>query len=282
MNGKDEIKDLFGEKLSAFEADVRPELWVNVSSQISTIQTGSGPSFLAKLIIGISVAASVGVLGYLVANGTESTKNKTLKNPENVLLTNSQKDNNTAPKSQVSESVKRLSGQEESAIIETEDQESLRTKNESVAGNSEVVTVDDVELITIKDDQEGINSQEDIPVPAETVNEPKKEEVLNIEPVQEQNTETGAIGELFNIFTPNGDGANDKLYVESKNVTDFSVVVIDQQNRIIYQSSDPGFEWDGTAMNGDKVPAGKYVYYVTARNSAGKVLSKHSVLQISR
>jgi len=35
-------------------------------------------------------------------------------------------------------------------------------------------------------------------------------------------------------------------------------------------------------MNGDKVPAGKYVYYVTARNSAGKVLSKHSVLQISR
>jgi hypothetical protein len=62
MEEKDSIKDLFQEKLSQLETPVRPELWSAVSSSIattSTVATASEMSLLAKITIGITIAASV-------------------------------------------------------------------------------------------------------------------------------------------------------------------------------------------------------------------------------
>jgi len=106
MNGKDDIKELFGEKLSGFEANVRPELWANISSQITAVPAGTGMSLFTKVMIGVSAAASVGVIGFYLAKSSETTVKleQTAENSENIVQReNDQTDNinplveNTAP-----------------------------------------------------------------------------------------------------------------------------------------------------------------------------------------
>ena len=85
-----------------------------------------------------------------------------------------------------------------------------------------------------------------------------------------------------NVFTPNGDGSNDLLFIESELLTGFSVVVLDLNNQVIFKSSDPNFKWDGRMLNGDMAPTGTYVYYVTAIDQQGNAVQKHSSLRINR
>jgi gliding motility-associated-like protein len=88
------------------------------------------------------------------------------------------------------------------------------------------------------------------------------------------------LGTLPNIFTPNSDGVNDVLSIESTELSEFSVVVIDKNSKIVYQSNDANFIWDGTGLNGEIVSKGTYIYYITARNSKGELISKHNMLNI--
>jgi gliding motility-associated-like protein len=282
MKGKDEIKDLFEQKLSGYEANVRPELWVNISSQITAVPTGTGMSLFTKIAIGLSAAASVVILGYYIVK-EEGGKDGPVPKTENTVVTeNETKATQTDGEQQEITSTKGLSNTENITnqnITEQVEMPELNQKysnneavlsehNESGSKEEHVIPNNNTPLA-----EQPLKNKENIKTP---VNDPA------VVSVSEQMEEKGSIGELFNVFTPNGDGANDVLFIESDNVTDFSIVVIDPQNKIVYQSTDPSFRWDGTGMNGDPVPAGKYVYYVTARNSAGKVLSKHSVLQITR
>ena len=85
---------------------------------------------------------------------------------------------------------------------------------------------------------------------------------------------------LPNVFTPNGDGTNDYLETKIEGVTEFSVVVLNENGKVVYQSQDTDFKWDGTLPNGDKVLQGSYVYYITGKDSEGKLVSKHSRLTI--
>ena len=86
---------------------------------------------------------------------------------------------------------------------------------------------------------------------------------------------------LPNIFTPNGDGKNDLLSNKIGEVTEFSVVILNQANKVIFTSIDPNFSWDGVATNGELSPAGTYVYYISAKDLNGKLLTKYSSLTIS-
>ena len=85
---------------------------------------------------------------------------------------------------------------------------------------------------------------------------------------------------LPNIFTPNGDGNNDYLKLDIENVTEFVIVILDAKSNVVFKSEDADFKWDGTNINGDKLPAGNYIYYVTANDSGGKPLTKYSALTI--
>lgn len=280
MNGKDEIKELFGEKLSGFEANVRPELWSSISSQISTVPAGTGVSLFTKVMIGISAAASVGVLSYYLVKGTEDKVEPKTENSRTENTVNQKKEPSNKKEGSIRNDSVVLPGSTFDGTILP----GIALVENSVEVNQDVERVDPPKDQKIDHIQEAANTKvkEEQGTPVTENGSQQNEPEQIIEPPVQQKTEIGSISELFNIFTPNGDGANDVLYVESKDVTDFSVVVIDQQNKIVYQSADADFKWDGTGMNGDPVPAGKYVYYVTARNSAGKVLSKHSVLQITR
>jgi gliding motility-associated-like protein len=91
---------------------------------------------------------------------------------------------------------------------------------------------------------------------------------------------------LPNTFTPNGDGVNETLQLnipeDKLTAGTFSFVVIDRTGKTVFQTTDVHFQWEGVSMNGEVVPTGDYVCYVTARDIEGKLITKYSTLHIVR
>lgn len=281
MEEKDSIKDLFQEKLSQLETPVRPELWSAVSSSIastSAAATSSGLSLLAKLTIGFTIAASVtGTVIFLSKEEVKETpkieiqkanKQKEAKTTENKL------ENNTAvSKLNNSNTEKRVS---ENNAVETTNQ------FESILENSNSVNM---QLVEGPISYSQIETREEIKAPK---NNPKIESTAKTHNQEsKQNVATEKLPEesklqfkLPNIFTPNGDGNNDVLKLSVENVTEFVIVVLDSKSNVVFKSEDVNFNWDGTNLNGDKLPAGNYIYYVTAKDLEGKAVTKYSALTI--
>ena len=61
MEGKDNIKELFSQKLGSYEAKVNPELWAKISTQVAagaTTAVATGLSLFAKVAIGLGISAA--------------------------------------------------------------------------------------------------------------------------------------------------------------------------------------------------------------------------------
>jgi gliding motility-associated-like protein len=91
---------------------------------------------------------------------------------------------------------------------------------------------------------------------------------------------------LPNVFTPNGDGLNDRFYVIS-GVAVKSVKVLQIMNRWgekIFEvkdvrPNDYAYSWDGT-KNGKPLPQGTYVYYLIVELVDGTLESKRGVITL--
>jgi len=298
MEGKDSIKDLFGERLINHEVPVNPELWSSIASQIPTvgstsIATGSGLS--TKILIAISIAASVGTGIYFL-----KTKNqeRELENPTkgSSQTTSSKKEDSDKKIERSNLEIKILSQSEQlKTELQAEGQNDVNTEEINVPDKTEATytTQKDKNIhqnnnvaevpISVKEVTRSENKVSEVPTTNSAItaviaqnsisstdnnsNIIPKESLLNVV--------------LPNIFTPNGDGRNDFLELTIEGVTDFSVVVLDNMGKVIYQSEDVRFKWDGTLPNGEKAPKGHYVYYITGKDSEGKLISKHSRLTIS-
>jgi gliding motility-associated-like protein len=287
MEDKDFIKELFKEKLGELEAPVRPDMWANISSQIGVAGTSvatTGLSILSKTIIGLSIAASVGVSAYLVINKT--TSNQKEESTEKIVqqdatnsdeTTDSIKQNNTVTSDKKS-NIK--SNQNELPPIEN--QEVISNRMDVVQTNDHI----DVYLTDIKKEEE-----KEIITPVKVFKLPvdkKKEEnrVDKTSPSEESNnpikTDENYSMVLSNVFTPNGDGVHDVFEVKAEGLTDFNVVVLDQNSKIIFQSQDPLFQWNGELMDGSQALVGAYLFYITARDRQGELVTKSSRLYIQR
>lgn len=281
MEGKDPIKDLFSEKLSQLEVPVRPEIWSAVSSQIGAAAPAAagGLSIVSKIIIGISVAASVSVGVYLATKDKEKVKdqNKTAQQSaeaENTTTTTVKKEENNQ-KAIVFDKIIELPADVDFEYVEgVELEEILDTrafKDEQYDYIVEIPELPPYNLVDTKKDQERINQ------PNETV-DPGINEISEI--MESLVSEQELV--LFNVFTPNNDGVHDEFMLEAKGLSDFTLIVLDRNNKVVYQTNDPEFRWNGVGLNNEMVPAGKYVYYVTAKDLKGKSVTKYSPLEIIR
>ena len=277
MENKDQIKELFQQQLSNHQEAVRPEIWAAVSSAIATpVLVTTGISILSKTFIGLGIAASVLVSAYLLYSSDDKAvkvptqvKKKAKEVPSipnnNTLVPNETK-KNTIPLVvlenndllSVEEVVYEISTPkiicfESVQLPNTDPLQDLgeTISNDPVKTNNDVIVMPHVE-----------NTHESSPLPA------KKNQELEIV--------------LTNVFTPNGDGTNDFLFIQSEGLQDFSVVILNQNNKIIYQSTDPKFNWDGKLTNGDDAPIGQYVYFITAKSDSGDLINKYSTLFIQR
>ncbi|GLR19459.1 T9SS type B sorting domain-containing protein [Portibacter lacus] len=67
--------------------------------------------------------------------------------------------------------------------------------------------------------------------------------------------------ELPNVFTPNGDNAND-LFVPRDNrfVSEVDMKIYNRWGELVFQTSDPEINWDGTNFKGKELAEGVYYY----------------------
>ena len=274
MIEKDYIKELFQDKLTSHEVPVRADLWTSVSSSIGgSSVVASSMSIATKLIIAASVSAVALVTFYLV-------------NDKNSVLTPIKKEN-----------------PQEQRIITVD---SLKIEKEEVKKDEKLLPeqleqrVDCAYDFSTPENESDLNSEfqqsNKIDINKEIVTEKGPQKIEQQDPIIRNNTtstsEIVAKPEiktkeqektvlLPNIFTPNGDGKNDLLSIKIGEVTEFSVVILNQANKVIFTSIDPNFSWDGVATNGELSPAGTYVYYISAKDLNGKLLTKYSSLTIS-
>lgn len=81
-------------------------------------------------------------------------------------------------------------------------------------------------------------------------------------------------GELFvpNIFSPNGDELNDKLFVYGGPYPQFKFEVFNRVGQKVFVSEDQSEGWDGT-FNGELAPSGVYYYQFFGKNRENKPFS---------
>jgi len=274
MIEKDYIKELFQDKLTSHEVPVRADLWTSVSSSIGgSSVVASSMSIATKIIIAASVSAVALVTFYLVNDKNSVPTPIKKENPQEQRIITI--DTLKIEKKEVKKEEKLLPTQAEQRVgceydFSTPENESdLNSefqKSNQIDINKEIVTEKGPQKIEQQDPiiRNNTASTSEIVANPELTTKEQESTVL-----------------LPNIFTPNGDGKNDFLSIKIGEVTEFSVVILNQANKVIYTSSNPNFLWDGLATNGELSPAGTYVYYISAKDLNGKLLTKYSSLTIS-
>lgn len=76
-----------------------------------------------------------------------------------------------------------------------------------------------------------------------------------------------ALWEITNVFTPNGDGINESWQIHGlQYYPKANIIVFDRWGRIVFEGEPPyehdDTRWDGTDMNGNKLPMDSYHYII--------------------
>lgn len=284
MESKDYIKDLFSEGLNGFEAEVRPDLWNSISSKVnstSVVSSSNLTALIVKSIISMAILGGVGLSIYYLTQSRQSLPEKikegklnrdVLAEKESIL--NIEKNENSFNINDVSILKKENSANESAQVLTPEK-------------NSDVVII-----LTVDKPAAIINEREAIEEIGEIV---KGTNPIIPTPIKEVETQQNqsSLGadrvlpklktyDLPNVFTPNNDGINDFLEINGSELQEFSVVVLDVDNRIVFNSKDPSFRWDGRLLSGEEAPSGNYIYYITAKDVFGKQVTQSSSLTIRR
>jgi len=285
MEEKDIIKDLFKEKLSQLEVPVGPEVWTSISASIGAASVKTGLSLAAKL--GLSVAAVTLATGvYLILPSKEVAK-KEVAPKSNIMEIKQNPIESNAPqlveeKQGFVQNKQSLLSLFEAPIINTSSildyypLDILQDLSNNPSDNYQVAPIEPKVNNSLLEQVNPVNpsvSTGKIDQQIAPISEP------NIAPIESSADKL----ELVNIFTPNGDGNNDYLSLpKSVDWTDFSIVVLNRENKIIYQSTESSFQWDGKQMNGSDAPSGQYLYFITAKSNEGKTIQQYSSLFIQR
>lgn len=280
MEETDQFNQMLRQKLSNHQEAVRPEIWSAVSSAISTpVLVSPGMSLLTKVLIGAGLSATLIVAGYLIYSSESQTSPRPIKqnkerekvDPLNELknetISNSgEKQNETLRKIKNEPFTKVGTDEETSPIIKTAENPNNIVVEQVLEESKSYDLVETVETVETKEIDQKIG---------ETA------EILD-SPVLPKVSEDFLVINLPNVFTPNGDGRNDFLSIVSEGLSDFSVVVLNGFNEVVFKSSDPNFNWDGKTPNGADAPEGNYLYFFTAKSPTGKILKQSSSLFIQR
>ena len=274
MIEKDHIKEMFQEKLALHEVPVRADLCSSVSSSIGgSSVAASSMSIATKIIIAASVSAVTLVTIYLINDKNLEPSPIKKENPQEQRIITI--DSLEIEKEEVKKEEELLPKQPEQRLdyeydFSTPEYEHDLNLELQLRNKSDI----NKEIVTEKGPQR--KEQQD---PIIRNNTTSTSEIVSKPEIKIQENESTIL--LPNIFTPNGDGKNDFLSIKIGEVTEFSVVILNQANKVIYTSNDPNFSWDGITLEGEIAPSGNYVYYISAKEQSGKILTKYSNLTIS-
>ena len=83
------------------------------------------------------------------------------------------------------------------------------------------------------------------------------------------------------MFSPNGDGSNDILFVNTIGIEAFTMKVFDRHGKLIFESNDPGTGWDGR-FNGSNQNIDTYVYVVVATTYSNQNITEKGTFLLVR
>lgn len=84
-----------------------------------------------------------------------------------------------------------------------------------------------------------------------------------------------------NVFTPNGDRANDFFAVKGTNITSFECSVFNRWGKLVFKSSDISNPWDGK-INGSPADDGTYFYIIKASGAVGEEIKNQGYVTLFR
>lgn len=89
-----------------------------------------------------------------------------------------------------------------------------------------------------------------------------------------------------NAFSPNSDGINDVFKIQgvainnSRAVSKFNVQIFDRWGSLLFESSNPNFQWDGTNKQGQQCQQGVYVYKMMIEGFGRQRIEKQGTITI--
>jgi gliding motility-associated-like protein len=83
------------------------------------------------------------------------------------------------------------------------------------------------------------------------------------------------------VFSPNGDGNNDVLYVRGPTVIDLEFAVYDRWGSRLFTTTSVDQGWDGT-VQGEQGASGVYLYTVVARTDEGEQVERTGNITLVR
>lgn len=301
MEGKDNIKELFSQKLGSYEAKVNPELWAKISSQVAagaSTTAASGLSLLAKIAIGVGVSAAA--IATVVILSTTKSEEIPLEKP---VVQFKETPSNSADESQdelISNDQKEVSNETQSGLeLTASNKKKLIPLDESLYKYRPYMPSVDVPPGSLEKSWD-FNFHPMLTKDVDRVNDSKSEEPQIVEGRVYVNTtnygsstdpdetpevvvvKSEPIKRYTNVFTPNGDGINDHFELESRDLTDFSIVIFNSKGDIVYKSTDANFKWDGRDIRTNElVPSGEnYMYMVSSYDSEGNPYPIYERLRI--
>jgi gliding motility-associated-like protein len=297
---KDNIKELFSRTLENHTTPVRPEVWNGLQAKmaaagVSSVGAGAaakGLSALTKWLIGSAAVAGTAVVTTIAVVNTSETPKKAnpvktetapvalQHTPEQVAgpADGTPTATSDQDREQQERTIQLLPSISDGGLFEdvhlpmTIGKEDAKEKTIAPAGNP----------ITVTDPVYAGQTIPEKPVVVHTT-EREDEPVAHTETPADRNDKAPKI-EYPNIFTPNGDGENDKYkLITHDNIKSIDIVITDTQNKVVYRSNDQDFEWDGTHFgNGEPVPDGLYACSVVYKDMNDNIVKDILLVNVKR
>ncbi|MFT6923455.1 MAG: hypothetical protein ACJA1C_002468 [Crocinitomicaceae bacterium] len=276
MKGKDEIQNLFSEKLGGYEAKVNPELWGNIASQIGagTTAAATGMALTTKIIIGLSAASVVTVASFVALTSDKEVEPK--KNVAQIEVVEETKAKAEIENTIIAEPIVEVTR----VLIPIEQPEETPAVILPFIGPTlapiPVPVLTPEQRVTMQADtvHNVFKPQEDAvrPEVAEAIVE--ADPVLKETPKEELITKESTVIKVFfpNVFTPNNDGTNDLLFISNPEDLDkdgFVLQIVDASFKTVFTSTDPNFEWNGNDLGGEPAKKGHYIAIITSKDKNG-------------
>ncbi|MES2779298.1 MAG: gliding motility-associated C-terminal domain-containing protein [Bacteroidota bacterium] len=282
MSDLNNIDKLLKDSFADFTPDA-PDVWQGVQQGVQAAQAGQvagsaaavkGTSLVVKIIATVAISASV-VTGYILLTPT----NESAEPNTTVIATNPQVEVEETPAVVNEPKGTTILAQETPATTQTGKGSPPPHKNKVVsqAAHAEVDFPPTPPQPMLSGLKEPV--QQDVKVPEKTVvsNNPpspvSKENAVQASNQEEESTDdqeqpSEVIEEkqedlveptIPNVFSPNGDGKNDKFVIVIENETTYYLTIMDKNGNKVFESYDKNTHWDGKDYKSGAVcPAGVY------------------------
>ena len=288
MKNINNIDELLKNSFGNFEAAPPPDAWNGIQQGLTHAGVGGSESAVSKTA---SVVKSAGIIskvaliaitsgiviggGYLAYKYRQVTETKNTGQPVGTQTPqiSTETDNSTPDR----QNVKVAENPTVSAIHNKKDIQNSSPAEQQVAmpenKTSSISAVIDNKPESVGNKQNGVNNT---PKPgtaaAKTGTQPTQLPKVNHgphNPVSNPMTNDEnkfAEPEVATVFTPDGDGKNDKLDIIIANESYYDVKIYDKEMKVVFESDNKEKTWDGTRMNlGEPCDPGDYTLIFTYR-----------------